>query len=101
MYKSFLGQNINVVHEEEDDDRDFDLILVLVMNFPFQQVIWYTMIFGWLKAAETLRNPFGNPRQSAWNHRNEFCLGMYEELEVEIWKSAKFISNQDVNIPEE
>ena len=67
----------------------------------FQQVIWYTMIFGWLKAAETLRNPFGNPRQSAWNHRNEFCLDMYEELEVEIWKSTKFISNQDVDISEE
>ena len=70
--------------------------MVLFLNFPFQQFCWFLLIFGWLKAAEKLRNPFGSPMLSAWNHRNDYCLDMYEELEVEIWKASEFIKKQDI-----
>ena len=33
---------------------------------------------------------------SAWNHRNDYCLDMYEELEVEIWKASEYINKQDI-----
>jgi hypothetical protein len=65
------------------------------MNFPFQQVIWHLLMFGWLKAAEVLRYPFGNPSLRKWNAKDTFCLNMYEELEVEIWKASEFIERQD------
>ena len=62
-----------------------------MLNFPFQQVIWHSLIFGWLKAAEVLRYPFGKIGSA----KNDFCLNMYEELEVEIWKASEYIERQD------
>ena len=69
--------------------------MVLLLNFPFQQFCWFLLIFGMLKAAEKLRNPFGCSMLSAKNHQQDYCLDMFEELEVEIWKASKFIENQD------
>ena len=73
----------------------FGFFTVLLWNFPIQQVIWYAMIFGWLKAAEIIRNPFGNPMFAAWNHKDDFCLDMFDEIEFEIWKATKSLENQD------
>ena len=91
----FSGQNYNLSYDGDYQDKS-NLLSVLILNFPFQQVIWHALIFGWLKAAEVLRNPFGNPSLCKWNGKNNFGLNMYEELEVEIWKAAEFIEKQDL-----
>ena len=93
---SFLGQNVNFSYDD-DHQNETNLFIVLLFNFPFQQVIWYVLIFGWLKAAEVLRNPFGSPRLSSFTiNKSHFCFDMYEELEVEIWKASEFIVSQDM-----
>jgi hypothetical protein len=89
------GQNVNFSYDDDHQDES-NLCIVLLLNFPFQQVIWYSLIFGWLKAAEELRNPFGSPMLSAWNHKHDFCFDMYEELEIEIWKASEFLASQDM-----
>ena len=81
---------------DADHQNQSNLVIILLGNFPIQQVIWYSMIFGWLKAAEVLRNPFGSPMLSPWNHKDDYCLDMFDELEVEIWKASKFLENQDI-----
>ena len=92
-----LGQNWNFRYDPVGEgDPEYDqgnLAVVLICNFPVQQVFWYTMIFGWLKAAEVIRNPFGNPMMSAWNNTST-CLDMFDELEMEMWKASKSLENQ-------
>ena len=91
----FSGQDFTTEYDPDDQNKS-NLVMILLINFPIQQVIWYAMIFGWLKAAEILRNPFGSPMLSPWNHRKDFCLDMFHELEFEIWKASKFLENQDI-----
>ena len=99
-YKTILftyyitGQNTNFKYYGEEHDHSH-LVMVLLLNFPFQQFCWFLLIFGMLKAAEKLRNPFGSSMLSAWNNKDEYCLEMFEELEVEIWKASEFIEQQD------
>ena len=95
QFNNISGQNINFSFDDVHDSGSNNILTVLAANFPFQQVIWYSLIFGWLKAGEILRNPFGSPMLSPWNHKNDFCLNIHEELEVEIWKASEFIQNQD------
>ena len=95
LFISILGQNTNFKYDDDRQDQS-NLIMVLILNFPVQQFCWYLLIFGWLKAAEKLRNPFGSPMLSAWNHKHDYCLDMYEELEVEIWKASEFMEKQDM-----
>ena len=64
-------------------------------------MVWYPMIFGWMKAAEIICNPFGSKKlkkSAGWNHEegHSFCLDMFEELEFEIWKASKSLENHDV-----
>ena len=65
-------------------------------NFPVQQVIWYSMLFGWLKAAEIIRNPFGSSKLAIGNQKHHFHLEMFDVLEVEIWKASKSLEAQDI-----
>ena len=96
----YLGQNWNFRFDPAGQgDPEYDqgnLAVVLIGNFPVQQIFWYTMIFGWLKAAEIIRNPFGNPRLPASNCKNGSCKDMFEELEMEMWKASRLLSNQDI-----
>ena len=89
------GQNWAFQYEPENQHQG-NLVAVLVGNLPMQQMIWYPMIFGWLKAAEIIRNPFGSKTLAGWNHKTDFCLNMVEELEVEIWKASKSLQNHNV-----
>ena len=60
-------------------------------------MFWYSMIFGWLRAAEMMQNPFGSPLLSgSIRCQNDFCLDMFAELEVEIWKASISLENQDI-----
>ena len=90
-----VGQNTNFKYDGEVQDQTH-LVMVLLLNFPFQQFCWFLLIFGMLKAAEKLRNPFGSSMLSAWNNKDEYCLEMFEELEVEIWKASEFMERQDI-----
>ena len=91
---NIVGQNTNFKYDSEIHQKS-KFIMVLLLNFPFQQFCWFLLIFGMLKAAEKLRNPFGTSMPSAWNHKHDYCLDMFEELEVEIWKASEFMEKQD------
>ena len=71
-----------------------NLFGVLMCNWPFQEIVWYAMIFGFLSAAEVVMNPFGNPTMSAWGHENDYCLDMFKDFEVEVWKASESIAAQ-------
>ena len=97
-----VGQNWTLEYDPNSSVEDpigGNIIAVLIGNFPTHEVFWYPMLFGWLKAAEMIRNPFGNSKlrnNRPWNNRNQFNLNMFDVLEVEIWKASKCVETQNI-----
>lgn len=57
----------------------------LVLNFPFLHLIKYIVMFGWLRAATYLQNPFGEDEQD---------MNLPVFLDTEIWKASCYINQK-------
>merc|ERR1719427_316819 len=91
--------NQNPIHHEDtahgtvvfnsgggDVSVDATTTMAVLISMPIIPLIIYLLIFGWLKVADTLNNPFG--------------FGVYDVdlaaiLDLNIWKSSVMLENQE------
>ena len=57
------------------------------MLFSFQ-LLMYMLIFGWLKVADILSNPFGNDKV--------YDINLASTLDLNIWKASITLENQEM-----
>ena len=57
------------------------------MLFSFQ-LLMYMLIFGWLKVADILSNPFGNDKV--------YDINLASTLDLNIWKASITLDNQEM-----
>ena len=91
----------HVIHYKDDDSS---LGLTIILSFPVHgvyvhklnselmlcsfQLLMYMLIFGWLKVADILSNPFGNDKV--------YDINLASTLDLNIWKSSITLENQEM-----
>eukprot|EP00092_Neocalanus_flemingeri_P011927 GFUD01012859.1.p1 GENE.GFUD01012859.1~~GFUD01012859.1.p1 ORF type:complete len:435 (-),score=93.53 GFUD01012859.1:908-2068(-) len=67
-------------------DNEASLVVTILLSFPGHELLMFLLIFGWLKVADILVDPFGN---DFWD------IDLVSTLDINIWKSSVTIENQE------
>lgn len=82
-----IGTWANQETEHKDYQDLGQFLTLLILNFPGHGILIYILVFGWLRVAEILNNPFG---------RNElYDINLATVLDLNIWKSSILLENQE------
>jgi len=76
--------NQNTIHHR---DAEAKLMVTIVLSFPGHQLLMYMLVFGWLKVADILSNPFGSDQ--------DYDVNLASTLDLNIWKASVTIENQE------
>merc|ERR1719186_418411 len=76
--------NQNTIHHKNDEAN---FAMTIILGFPVHGLLMYMLIFGWLKVADILSNPFGNDKL--------YDINLASTLDLNIWKSSISLENQE------
>eukprot|EP00091_Calanus_sinicus_P000147 TRINITY_DN10071_c0_g1_i1.p1 TRINITY_DN10071_c0_g1~~TRINITY_DN10071_c0_g1_i1.p1 ORF type:complete len:110 (-),score=16.07 TRINITY_DN10071_c0_g1_i1:73-402(-) len=62
--------------------------MTIILSFPVHGLLMYMLIFGWLRVADILSNPFGNDKV--------YDINLASTLDLNIWKSSITLENQEM-----
>ena len=77
---------VDIVGSQKHLARRAGLNWAVVLNFPFVECATYTLIFSWLRVADSLRHPFSRDCRD---------ISLAAELDVQTWRAAATIATED------
>jgi len=82
-----VSANQNTIHHKDAEKEGSHMAMIILLGFPVYGILMYMLIFGWLRVANILNNP--------WGKDELYDINLSAILDFNIWKSSITLEDQE------